>query len=223
MKVERGEFDRAKQALKQQVVDMGEQAGRAVLEVADVLDHLDGARARQIVEKDIHFNQLNERIHDACVELIARQQPVASELREILAELQIAVELERIADHVADIARIIASLSREALPPAWSEILNMAARSEEMLRKMLGAYQDRDAVTAEVISTMDDELDRLNHQVVNEIIEFMRKNPDAVRNGTKLIWLTHNLERIGDRVTNIGEQIVFIATGKMRDLNRSLS
>ena len=223
MKVERSEYDQAKQALKHQVMDMGQQACRAVLDVADALDHFNAAHAGTIIEKDILFNRMNERIHGECVELIARQQPVASELREILAELQIAVELERIADHVADIARIIRSLSREAIPPVWSEILNMAARAEEMLRKMLGAYQNRDAVTAEVVATMDDELDRLNHQVVNEIIEFMHKNPAAIRNGTRLIWLTHNLERIGDRVTNIGEQILFIATGETRDLNRSWS
>ena len=223
MKVERGEFDRAKESLRHQVMGMGQQACRAILDVADVLDHLDAARAAKIIDQDSLFNQLNGKIHDDCVQLIALQQPVASELREILAELQIAVELERIADHVADIARIIRSLSRDGIPPAWSEILNMAARAEEMLRRMLVAYQDRDAVTAEVIAATDDELDRLNHQVVNEIVDFMRKNPVAVASGTKLIWLTHNLERIGDRVTNIGEQVLYIATGRSRDLNRSLS
>ena len=223
MKVERGAFDRAKLVLKQQVADMGQQICRSILDVADVLDHLDADRAGKIIDQDSCFNELNEKIHDHCVELIALQQPVASELREILAELQVAVELERIADHVADIARIIRSLSRDAIPPVWSEILKMAACAEEMLRKMIVAYQDRDALTAEVIATKDDELDRLNHQVVNEIMEFMRRNPDAVASGTKLIWLTHNLERIGDRVTNIGEQILYIATGAARDLNRSRS
>ncbi|MBI2994728.1 MAG: phosphate signaling complex protein PhoU [Gammaproteobacteria bacterium] len=223
MKVERNVLEREKRALRQQIMDMGRLACRAILDVADALDHLDRARAGEIIERDAHFNQLNEAIHDACVELIARQQPVATELREVMAELHIAVELERIADHVADIARIVRTLSDHPLPPAWSEILKMAALSEEMLRKMLRAYEERDAVAAEVIAATDDDLDRLNHQVVNEIIEFMRKNPDAIANGTKLIWLTHNFERVGDRVTNIGEQILYITSAKMRDLNRPRS
>ena len=221
MKVERNALDRDKRALQQKILEMGKLACQAVLDVADALDHLDHVRAEQIMQSDEQFNRLNESVHDACVELIARQQPVASELREVIAELHIAVELERIADHVADIARIIRTLSRHPLPPAWSEILRMAALSEEMLRRMLQAYAERDPVAAEVIAAMDDDLDRLNHQVVNEIIEFMHKTPDAISNGTKLIWLTHNFERVGDRVTNIGEQILYVTSAKIRDLNRS--
>lgn len=221
MKVERNELDREKRALQRQILEMGRLARQAVLDAAGALDHLDHARAGEIIDGDARFNQLNEAVHDACVELIARHQPVASELREVVAELQIAVELERIADHVADVARIARTLSSHPLPPAWSEIIKMAALAEEMLRKMLHAYEDRDAIAAEVVAATDDELDRLNHQVVNEIIEFMQRNPDAIANGTKLIWLTHNLERVGDRVTNIGEQVLYLTTAKVRDLNRS--
>ena len=221
MKVERNALDREKGALRRQILEMGKLACQAVLDVANALDHLDHDRAGKIIETDVQFNRLNEAIHDACVELIARQQPVASELREVIAELHIAVELERIADHVADIARIVRSLADHPLPPSWSEIMKMAALSEEMLRKMLRAYEERDPAAAEVIASTDDDLDRLNHQVVNEIIEFMHKNPDSIANGTKLIWLTHNFERVGDRVTNIGEQILYITSARIRDLNRS--
>jgi phosphate transport system protein len=220
VKVDRNQLDQARADIRGQIVAMSADAGRAVRAAADALDHLDPARADAVIAGDAAFNRQNEAIHEACITLVARQQPVASDLREILADLQIAVELERIADHAADIARISKQLVRAGLPPVWTEIQNMAVRCGDMLGTMMAAFRDRDTVAAEVIAGTDDDIDRLNDQIVNETIAFMTANPTSVANGTRLIWLTHNLERIGDRVTNIGEQILFAESGRTSDLNR---
>lgn len=220
MKVARQELETGKTAIRKEVCAMGEAANHAIVKVADVLNRLDAVAARQIVSGDSRFNRENQAIHEACLELVARQQPVASDLREILSDLQIATELERIADHIADIARIVPSLSRDGLPPVWGEVQNMAARCNEMLGAMLRAYAHRSSIDAEVIAGNDESIDRLNGQIVRETIAFMQANPSAVSNGTHIIWLCHNLERIGDRVTNIGELIIFEETGLSPDLNR---
>lgn len=219
--MERNQLDHARGEIREKIMTMGEGAGLALREAAAALDHLDSAKAEKIIEGDLAFNRQYEAIHEDCLTLTARQQPVASDLREIVAELQIAAELERIADHAADIARITRQLTREGIPPAWTEIQNMAARCEEMLARMMAAFHDGDTLTAEVIAATDDDIDRLNAQIVNETIAFMSTNPAAIANGTHLIWLVHNLERIGDRVTNIAEQILFAGTGRITDLNRS--
>ncbi len=221
MKVARQELDQGERGVRAQVRAMGQDASKAIAAVAEVLNRLDVDRARALAAADADFNRRNQEIHEACIELIALQQPVATDLREILSDLLIATELERIADHVADIARIVPSLSREGIPPVWDELLNMAARCREMLDAMLNAYVQRSTVDAEVIAGNDENIDRLNGQVVREVIGFMQANPASVANGTYVIWLTHHLERIGDRVTNIGEQILFEESGVTVDLNRT--
>ena len=221
MKVDRTDPDNARHAIREKIRDMGDATGRTLRETVDAFDHLDFEHALAIIKADESFNRLNESIHDDCLTLIARQQPVASGLREIIAGLQIAVELERIADHAADIARIIRLLEREGIPPVWDEILTMVDHCEEMLTKMLVAFCDRDPIRAEVVAAMDDDIDRMNGQIVSVVIRFMQMHSEAVANGTRLIWLVHNLERIGDRITNIGEHILFAASGKSVDWNRS--
>jgi phosphate transport system protein len=221
MKVDRSQLDKARAEIRDEIIAMSRDAGLALRAAAAALDHMDPVKADAVIEGDVAFNRRNEAIHEACIALMARHQPVASDLREIVADLQIAVELERIADHAADVARITKRLTREGLPPVWTEIQNMAARCDDMLAKMMSAFRDRDRVAAEVIARTDDDIDRLNGQIVNETIPFMTANPASVANGTHLIWLVHHLERIGDRVTNIGEQILFAESGKTSDLNRS--
>jgi phosphate transport system protein len=221
MKVERSQLDHARGEIRDRIMTMSRDAGVVLRDAAAALDHLDAAKAGAIIEGDLAFNRLNEVIHEECLTLMARQQPVASDLREIVADMQIAAELERIADHAADIARITRQLSPEGIPPVWSEIQSMVARCDEMLARMMVAYRDGDSLTAEVIAATDDDIDRLNSQIVNEAIAFMSANPVAIANGTHLIWMAHNLERIGDRITNIAEQILFAGTGRTADLNRS--
>lgn len=221
MKVERSGLDEPRQAVRELILSMGEKTEEALRDVVEALDHLDFERAGVIVSADKDFNQRNESIHEKCLALIARQQPVASDLREIVSELQVAVELERIADHVADIARITQKLERDGIPPLWDEIRKIAEHCGEMLTKMLGAFRDRDPEQARVIATKDDEIDRMHDLVTGNTVKFMQTHSNAVVNGTRVIWITHHLERIGDRITNIGEHILFAISGNTEDWNRS--
>lgn len=221
MKVDRSEMDKARNDIHSQIQTMGNNAVEALRNVAEAFNHRDSERAQKIIEGDAQFNLLYQSIHDQCLILIARHQPVASELREIITDLQIAVELERIADHVAAIARVVKTIKSESTPPVWIEIMNMIRHCVEMMEKMLKAYQESDKVSAEVIATTDEEIDRLNNLIVSEILHFMKENENAIENGTYLIWLVHHVERIGDRITNIGEQILFSASGEIIDWNIS--
>ena len=221
MKIDRNEIVKERDLLRSQIQSMGEGAVNTLLAAADALDQLNSERAQEIIEADSYFNNLYQTIHDECLVIIARHQPVASDLREIIADLQIAVELERIADHIASIARLIHLIKPDGIPPVLTEIMNMMKRCAEMMEKMLRAFQEHDPASAEVTATIDEDIDRMNYQIVMEILDFMKKNVDAIDNGTHLIWLTHNIERIGDRITNIGEQILFSTSGAIIDWNIS--
>jgi len=200
---------------------MGEHINGSIVEAIGALNHLDNARAQRVIEADETLNQAYEQVHEACIQAMATQQPVASELRELTAEIQIAAELERIADHVADVGRIVLLLNDRSIPPVLDEIQTMADRCTDMLERMLSSYLRRDHETAKLIAGEDAMVDRLNDQVVRQLMAFMQTNSAAVENGTHLIWIVHNLERIADRITNIGEQVIYIETGEMVDLNRS--
>jgi len=219
MEVNRTEMQNESDLVRSRIQTMGKDAVKALLGAAGSIDQLNKEHAHEIIEGDAHFNELYQSIHDQCLVLIARHQPVAKDLREIIAELQIAIELERIADHIVAMARIVPLMTTEGIPPVWSEFMNMIRRSADMMERMLMAHKERDPISAETIAMTDEDIDRINDQIVREVLQFMKENDYAVGNGTHLIWLAHHVERICDRITNIGEQIVFITSGKLVDLN----
>ena len=221
MTIERTKLVAERDEIRSKILTMGKDSVDLLNLFMEALVHLDIARADKIGSGDEHFNHLYQSIHDECLVLIAREQPVASDLREVISDLQIAIELERIADHIASVARIVQTLSTSAIPPVWDKIINMVRCTSDMLSKMLVAYHDMDVKKAEAIANIDDVIDRMDNQIVTEITDFMKSNTKAIENGIHLIWLVHDLERIADRVTNIGEQIVFNTSGKIVDWNVS--
>ncbi len=221
MIVERTKLVAERNEIRSKIMAMGQDSVNLLNQFKEALVHLDVARAENITNGDERFNHLYQSIHDECLVMIARQQPVASDLREVISDLQIAIELERIADHIASAARIVHTLSVAAIPPVWDKIINMVSQTSDMMSNMLAAFHDMDGEKAEAIATSDDDIDRMDQQIVTEIIDYMKSNTEAIENGTHLIWLVHDIERIADRVTNIGEQIVFNASGKIADWNVS--
>jgi phosphate transport system protein len=181
----------------------------------------DRQRARQLIDADRDINCQYDQVHDACVVLIAREQPVATELRELVADLQIAAELERMADHVADIAKVVLNIDDHALPAVFEHLQAMTTQCQEMLTEVLSAYRELDSRKAAAVASKDNVVDRLNGEIVHRVISFMQDDPGAIMNGTHVIWCAHHLERIADRVTNIAEQVSFIQKGETVDLNRS--
>ena len=171
--------------------------------------------AEQIRKDDIHINNLRWEIEEKCIQLMATQQPVATDLREIIAVLNIIAELERIGDYAEGIAKIVIKLGDQPPVKPYIDIPRMTELATGMICRSLEAYAARDAESAYRITDEDDKIDELYHQILRELISIMIENPKTITTCTHLIWVAHNLERIGDRVTNICERIIFLVTGEI--------
>jgi phosphate transport system protein len=151
--------------------------------------------------------------------LIATQQPAASDLRATIAAAHIVVELERMADHASGIASLCLRMLDQPLLKPLIDIPLMAQIAREMIRGALNAFVQRDAELAQQIAARDDEMDALYQQIFRELLTYMLEDPKNIGRATYLLWVAHNLERIGDRATNLCERTVFISTGSLRELN----
>jgi phosphate transport system protein len=177
--------------------------------------------ARQIIEDDGAIDRKRYETEDRCLELIATQQPLASDLRTIVSVLHITVDLERMGDHAEGIAKIALMLADEPPLKPYIDIPRMADLATKMLMDSLEAFKHRDTELATAICNRDDEVDALYEQVYRELLMFMINDPKTIQRATWLIWVAHNLERIADRVTNICERVVYLVEGRITELNVS--
>jgi phosphate transport system protein len=207
--------------LEKEVTEMGEMVIAAINRSVEALKALDAGKAQRIISDDVLINKKRWDIEEKCVNLIATQQPVASDLREILAILFIVTELERMGDHAEGIGRIVIMHGSEPLLKPLVDISRMAEKAVGMLRKSIDAFLRRDAQAAQEICREDDDVDSLYEQVYHVLLDYMIENPQTITRATYLIWAAHNLERIADRVTNICERIIFLVTGAMTEVNVS--
>jgi phosphate transport system protein len=150
---------------------------------------------------------------------IATQSPVARDLRYLLTLDHVMYELERIGDHAASVAKQVIKLSPEPPLKGYVHLPEMAERAAVLVHGVLRALIDADAVAAREIAVLDDDIDRLYHATFDEVVALMRADPGNVERGTRIIIASHYLERIGDRSTNIAEDIVYLVTGDVEDLN----
>jgi len=207
--------------IQDDILVMGSMVGKAILRSIDALKNRDLELANQIITDDQKINNLRFSIEEKCIELIATQQPMAGDLRIIVAILNITTEIERIGDYAMGIARITIMIGDEPLLKPLIDIPRMAELTTDMLRRSLDAFVNRDAETAKKIISEDDLIDNLYDQVFRELLIFMAEDPKTITRATRLMWTAHNLERAADRVTNICERIVFIITGKMEEIGAS--
>lgn len=173
--------------------------------------------ARQVIEADKRVNELRYKVEEECLRCIARQQPTARDLRQIVSGIHIAVELERIGDHAAGIANISLRLGEGPLIKPLIDIPRMQEIDCEMIHSALDAYVKGDAVLAQQVADKDDEVDGLYSQILRELLTYMMQDAKTVNGATYLLWVAHNLERIGDRTTNLCERVIFTATGALGD------
>jgi phosphate transport system protein len=187
----------------------------------EALKNRDVELARQIIADDLKINRKRYETEEKCLELIATQQPLASDLRTIVAVLHIVVDLERMGDHAEGIAKIALILADEPPLKPYIDIPRMAQAAIRMLMGSLEAFKDRDADRARAICDEDDEVDALYDQVYRELLTYMLSDPKTIERATHLTWVAHNLERIADRVTNICERVVYLVEGTTGELNVS--
>ena len=217
----RTSFERHLHALQDEVLVLGSMVEKAIYRSMEALKNRDLELARQVIADDSEIDRTRYDIEEKCVELIVTQQPVASDLRIIVAVLNIIVDLERIGDHAEGIGKIAVMIGNEPPLKPLIDLPRMAQKTGDMLRRSLDAFTNRDAETARQISKEDDEIDALYDQVFRELFTFMAEDSKTITRATLLIWVAHNLERSADRVTNICERVVFVVTGKMEEIGVS--
>lgn len=221
MTAERRVLDREEQALEQSLQQMYRMVDAAIAGAIDGLRLGDTAVLRALVQTDAEINEYQQQIEETCFEMLATQQPVASDLRNIIAASHIADELERMGDHAAAIAEISSTVDGRGDPALVARIEDIATRCRSMLRNAMRAYTSRDEPLAYAVGKADDTVDRLQIEFLEAAIPAMVGSEAAVRGGAQMLWIEHNLERIADRATNIAERAIFVITAKLVDLNRS--
>lgn len=215
----RGTLDRELARLRDELLRLGSLVDSAIERALRALQTRDLTLARQVIQDDQAINDLRYKIEEDCLALIATQQPTAVDLRTTVAILNIIIDLERMADHATGIAQIVIRMGTEPLLKPLIDIPRMAQIDREMLRRSLDAFIARDPDLAREVAQRDDEVDHLYNQIFRELLTFMLEDPKTITRATYLLWIAHNLERIGDRVTNISERVVFMTTGIVRELN----
>lgn len=205
--------------LKRQLLELGSRANRTIAEGVTALKTRDRVLAQALIQGDVELNRIRYEIEDNCYRMIATQQPMASDLREIISILLVAIELERIADHSKNLGEIVIFMGDEPLLKPLIDIPRMADICQEMLTQALDAFSRNDAEAARAVCERDDEIDNLYKQVFRELLTYVMEDSRTVTRALNLLFAAHNLERIGDRITNIGERVIYAATGRLEELN----
>ena len=200
------------------VLTMGSMVDKAIDYAIDALRRRDVTLMQRVIKDDRHINRQRFDIEQSALLLMATQQPMASDLRFLAAVLHITTDLERMGDHARSVSRLGLKLNTEAplkLPP---ELPRMADLCRDRLRRALDAFVARDADAALKIAGQDTTTDALRDAIYRDLLQVMLNDPDAIRRGTYLLWVAHNIERIGDHITNVCERVIFAVTGRMEEL-----
>jgi phosphate transport system protein len=216
--VHQSAFDREFEQITDELQAIYRLVEQAIARSMQALESIDNKLAKQIIEEDAQVNLMRYRIEEACLALIATKQPAARDLRKVIGVMNIVVEIERIGDYAAGIAKTVVRMRHEPLLKTFKKIFKMGDLSQQMLSDSLQAFLDQDVERARQIANMDPEMDQLYQDVFNRLVEEMAKDTEVVTRAIFLMWIAHNLERIADRVTNIAERTIFVTTGEMTEL-----
>jgi len=214
-------FERQLTEIQEDMLVMGGMVEHAIERGIQALKNRDVELAQQIIADDLKINQKRYETEEKCLELIATQQPLASDLRTIVSVLHVTVDLERMGDHAEGIAKIAVMLADQPQLKPYIDIPRMAEIGTSMLMDSLEAFKQRDTALAREICNRDDEVDALYEQVYRKLLTYMIDDPKTIERATYLMWVSHNLERIADRVTNICERVVYLVEGRIQELNVS--
>lgn len=215
----RSNFDMQLQEQRDRVVTMASMVDKAIARSLEALRLQNVALADEVQRSDNAINRLQQAGEENAITMIALQGPVGADVRRVASSMAILSNLERMGDYAAGIAKIVVETAGEEPIKPLVDIPRMGAIAREMLDAAIVAYINDDADAARSIASRDDELDELYDAIVVELIDFMARDGSAVERATHLLWVAHNLERIGDRVTNICERVVYIVTGDFEELD----
>ncbi len=214
-------FETEIKQVKDEVLLLGSMVEEAIIGSVEALKKRDLKASRQILENDKQINQKRFKIESQLMILIATQQPMAHDLRLLASTLEIISELERMGDYAKGIGNINLRMGDQSLLKPLIDIPRMAQKDVDMLHRALTAFINEDVDTARLLPREDDEVDALYNQVYHELMMFVIQDPKSIERANWLLWVAHNLERVADRVTNICERTVFIATGEMVEIQNT--
>ncbi|RJX38515.1 phosphate transport system regulatory protein PhoU [Paenibacillus pinisoli] len=215
----RKEFDQGLEKLHQLIIEMGSFVEQALADSMEALKTIDVARAKEMIANDPKLNQMEDQIMEIGSKLIATQQPVAKDLRRILAAFRIASDLERMGDLAVDVAKVVLRLEGQELIKPLIDLPRMAEVVGQMTYESIQSFVQENVDLAYKMSKDDDQVDALYGQITRELYSLMMENPRNITQSSLLSFVGRYLERFGDHATNIGESVVYLVTGSRPDLN----
>ncbi|WP_085524422.1 phosphate signaling complex protein PhoU [Tuberibacillus sp. Marseille-P3662] len=217
--VVRGNFKAELDELKTSLLSLGRLSESAAQQAVEALKGQDIETSLQIIDDDYKINELEEDINDQVILMIAKQQPVASDLRRIMAAVKISTDIERVGDFAVNIAKSTIRIGNSSLIKPLEDIPKMAEIALKMLADGLKAYDEEDVALARTLAETDDKVDKLYGELIQELLELASKQPENMAQITQLAFVCRYIERIADHVTNIAESIIFLVKGKRYELN----
>jgi phosphate transport system protein len=215
----RAQLEAEEHQIKDAILRMGSRVAEQVVAAITSLERHDVESALAVIRGDEALNSDQRDISGMVSRTIAMQQPVARDLRFLLTLDHVAYDLERMGDHAASVAKQARKLAPYAPLRDYVHLPEMGRLVAQQVRDILAAVVDIDDDRARTVAARDDDVDALYHRIFSETLDLMRADPANVDPGARILFAAHYLERIGDRVTNIAEDIVFLATGDVEDLN----
>jgi phosphate transport system protein len=214
-------FENEIQQVKDEVLLLGSMVEHAIMASVETLKKRDIKGSEKIIADDSEINKKRFAIESQLMILIATQQPMAHDLRLLASTMEIISELERMGDYAKGIANINIRMGEERLLKPLIDVPRMAQIGTSMLHRSLTAFVQEDVEAAKAIPAEDDEVDGLYNQIYRELMLMIIQDPKTIERANWLLWVAHNLERVADRVTNICERTIFIATGEMSEIKSS--
>lgn len=208
------QYEKELRRLKEEILETGGVVQEMIAQSMKALVERDSDIARQVLARDPEVNQMELKIDDLCLGILALRQPAASDLRFITIGLRASKDLERIGDLAVNIAEQAVELNQEPQLKPYVDLPEMAAKTQKMVKDSLDAFVRRDADLAQRVCEIDDEVDTLNDRVFDELVSIMQKDPTSVTRAIRLILVARHLERIADHSTNIAEEVIFMVQGR---------
>lgn len=215
----REQFTQRIQDIKNDVLKMGDLVENLISIAVTSLREQNLEVANEVIEKDDEIDQLELEIEKECMMLLALQQPLAKDLRTIASALKIITDLERMADHAVNIAKITLQIGKDSLIKPLVDIPKMADLALEMIKMSLDAFVNEDVELAEKAAANDEEVDELYERILDDVLNLIIQNKEFAKQGTKLIFIGRYLERIADHSTNICERTIYMVTGELKEIN----
>lgn len=215
----RKSFDEDLIGLHNEILRMGSVVEKQIYECIEALVNQDVEIADRVIKNDDIVDRMQKELEDKSIKLIAMQQPIAVDLRNIFTATKIATDLERMADHAVDIAKIAKRLKNEKYIKELIDIPRIADIAKVMIKESLDAYVEGNVDKAYEVCKMDDEIDKIYRQVFSEFLTLMMDNKSVITQVTQFLFVCKFLERVADHVTNICEWTIYLVTGEQVDLN----